>query len=333
MSTNKSGGSTLKSLVKPIADLVMTPITFIAATAFKKMRENNFRDFPRNKKLLFKKGVFPILDHYYEPMFNTKHLQYSLRDDRELNSLDMNAEQQLELLNQFRYNDELLAIPMEKTAKHEYHYNNGSFLSGDSEYLYNMIRHLKPANIIEIGSGFSTLMALKAIEKNKSENATYNSNMMCVEPYEMAWLEKTDAVVIRKKVEDIEMSFFEKLEANDILFIDSSHIIRPQGDVLFIYLRILPVIKPGVYIHIHDIFTPKDYLDEWIYKNIRLWNEQYLVEAFLSYNEHFKITGALNFLRHNYYNEFSSKCPILKKHIESGTEREPGSLWLKKVMM
>lgn len=330
MSKKESGGSKLKNMVKPFADIVLTPITYIAAAAFKKMRENNFRDFPRNKKLLFKKGVFPILDHYYEPMFNTKHLQYSLRKDRDLKSLDMNAEQQTGLLSQFRYNDELLAIPMEKTVKHEYHYNNGSFLSGDSEYLYNMVRHLKPANIIEIGSGFSTLMALKAIEKNKAENVAYTCNMMCVEPYEMAWLEKTEAIVIRKKVEDIEMSFFEKLGENDILFVDSSHIIRPQGDVLFIYLQILPVIRPGVYIHIHDIFTPKDYLDEWIYKNIRLWNEQYLVEAFLSYNSHFKITGALNFLRHNYYNEFAAKCPILKQHIESGTEREPGSLWLVK---
>ncbi|MBM3437339.1 MAG: class I SAM-dependent methyltransferase, partial [Bacteroidetes bacterium] len=182
-------------------------------------------------------------------------------------------------------------------------------------------------------SGFSTLMALKGIEKNRSEDSAYSCNMMCIEPYEMEWLEKTEATIIRKKVEDIEMSFFGKLDKNDILFIDSSHIIRPQGDVLFIYLQILPVIRPGVFIHIHDIFTPKDYLDEWIFGNIRLWNEQYLVEAFLSYNENFKITGALNYLRHNHYQEFAAKCPVLKKHIESGTEREPGSLWLVKTKM
>jgi hypothetical protein len=333
MSSNGKSGSTLKRIVKPIADIVATPVTYVAASLFKKMRVNNFRDFPRNKKLLFKKGVFPILDHYYEPMFNPRHLQYSLREDRRLNAVDMNVNGQIGLLAKFRYNEELLSIPMENTGKIEYYYNNGSFLSGDSEHLYNMIRHLKPKNIIEIGSGLSTLMALKAIEKNRSEDASCNCKMMCVEPYEMDWLEKTEAVIIRKRVEDLEMSFFETLGENDILFIDSSHIIRPQGDVLFIYLQILPAIGQGVHIHIHDIFMPKDYLDEWIFKNMRLWNEQYLVEAFLSYNQHFKITAALNYLRHNHFNEFSAKCPVLKKHIESGTEREPGSLWLVKTKM
>lgn len=333
MNNNEKNGSAIKGIIKPIADLVAAPVTYIAATLLKKMRENNFRDFPRNKKLLFKKGVFPILDHYYEPMFNPKHLQYSLRNDRTLKAVDMNTAGQLELLEKFHYNEELLSIPMEKTGKTEYYYNNGSFLSGDSEYLYNMVRHLKPKNIIEIGSGLSTLMALRAIEKNKAENPSDECKMMCIEPYEMDWLEKTGAEIIRKRVEDLDLSFFETLGENDILFIDSSHIIRPQGDVLFIYLQILPVIRQGVHIHIHDIFSPKDYLDEWIFKNIRLWNEQYLVEAFLSYNEHFKITGALNYLRHNHFDKMGAKCPILRKHIDSGITREPGSLWMVKTKM
>lgn len=320
----------MKNLLKNIIDLVLMPITYLSATFLKKLRENNFIGFPHTKNILFKKGVFPIIDHYYEPMFNPKHLQHSLRDDRNLPAINMNTDEQLSILRQFHYNDELLAIPAHKTDKMEYFYDNGSFLSGDSEYLYNIIRHLKPKNIIEIGSGSSTMMALNAISKNKAEDSNYTCKMMCVEPYENSWLEKTESIIIRKKVEDIEKSFFEQLTTNDILFIDSSHMIRPQGDVLFIYLQLLPLIKPGVYIHIHDIFTPKDYLDEWIFKNIRLWNEQYLVEAFMSYNQNFKIIGALNFLRHQHYNEFSSKCPVLKQHIESGVEREPGSLWLMK---
>lgn len=130
--------------------------------------------------------------------------------------------------------------------------------------------------------------------------------------------------MIREKVEDLEISFFNQLEANDILFIDSSHIIRPQGDILFEYLEILPNLKPGVLIHIHDIFTPKDYLDDWIFKEHLFWNEQYLVEAFLSFNTNFKIIGALNFLYHNYNNLLSEKFPILAMQ----KNREPGSLWL-----
>jgi len=75
------------------------------------------------------------------------------------------------------------------------------------------------------------------------------------------------------------------------LFIDSSHIIRPQGDVLFEYLEILPILNAGVFVHIHDIFTPKDYLSEWILDGKVFWNEQYLLEAFLSFNTCFKIMG------------------------------------------
>lgn len=79
--------------------------------------------------------------------------------------------------------------------------------------------------------------------------------------------------------------------------------------------------------HIHDIFTPKDYPDAWVVEDVRLWNEQYLLEAFMSCNDSYEITGALNYLHHNYFEEFSAKAPILKKE---GKNREPGSFWLRR---
>ena len=112
--------------------------------------------------------------------------------------------------------------------------------------------------------------------------------------------------------------FFQQLKSNDLLFIDSSHIIRPQGDVLFEYLELLPTLKPGVLIHVHDIFTPRDYPDEWVYKNHCLWNEQYLLEALISFNSGFRIIGALNYLAHNYRNEFAGKCPRFCKRARWG---------------
>lgn len=132
---------------------------------------------------------------------------------------------------------------------------------------------------------------------------------------------------IREKAECADRSIFKSLDNNDILFIDSSHIIRPQGDVLYEYLEILPILRNGVIVHIHDIFTPKDYKDIWILEEIMFWNEQYLLEAFLSFNNHFKIIGALNYLKHNYFEELSSKCPILKKE----PEKEPGSFYIRKI--
>ena len=103
--------------------------------------------------------------------------------------------------------------------------------------------------------------------------------------------------------------------------------IRPQGDVLFEYLELLPTLNSGVIIHIHDIFTPKDYLDEWLEASF-FWNEQYLLEAFLTNNKNFRIIGATNYLMHKYYDYFSAKCPILKKQKKEGIKREPGSFWM-----
>lgn len=143
-------------------------------------------------------------------------------------------------------------------------------------------------------------MSLQAIEKNKKEDGLYDCEMICIEPYEQTWLTEKKVTVIRKRVEEVELSLFCQLESQDILFIDSSHVIRPQGDVLFEYQKILPVLKEGVFVHIHNILTPRDYPEQWIFDEVRLWNEQYLLEAFLMYNNQFKIIGALNYLFHSY---------------------------------
>jgi len=320
-----------KSLLQIVADISLLPLIFLGGIVLKMMRTRYFAGFPLSKKLLLKIGVFPVTDHYYEPLFNPKYIRHSLGKDRFLPSIDLNIQEQLALLEQFNYSGELKELPLEKSTNLEYYYNNYSFLSGDGEFLYNMVRCFRPGKIIEIGSGFSTLMAAMAIQQNTLENRKYDCQFTCIEPFEHPWLEKLNVKVLRNLVEDIDLSFFESLNVNDILFIDSSHIIKPQGDVLFLFMHVLPVLKPGVIIHIHDIFTPKDYLEDWVIGKNRFWNEQYLLEAFLSFNEKFKIIGALNFLRHFHYRELSEKCPILKMQIDRGLQREPGSFWIKKL--
>lgn len=245
--------------------------------------------------------------------------------ERRLPAVNLNIDKQLELLSSFHYSEELKLIPLEKTSDLSYYYNNGSFEPGDSEYLYNMIRTFKPRKIIEIGSGNSTLMSLNAINKNKIDDDIYSCEMICVEPYEQTWLEKLGIKIIRKKVEELDLSFFQQLDKNDILFIDSSHVIRPDGDVLYEYNEIIPSLKSGVIIHIHDIFTPRHYPDKWMFDDVRLWNEQYLLEAFLSNNNSVDVMGSLNYLKHNYYKEMSEKCPMMDE------SREPGSFWLRKI--
>ena len=127
----------------------------------------------------------------------------------------------------------------------------------------------------------------------------------------------------RWKIEDVDLDLCKNLEANDILFIDSSHIIRPQGDILKEFLEILPVLKPGVIIHIHDIYTPRDYPERWLKRENRFYNEQYLVEAMLDNSKRYSVLLALNFLKNDYFVELKKHCPYL---IDS---TEPGSFYLR----
>jgi predicted O-methyltransferase YrrM len=299
------------------------PITYLSAYWLKFVKNVDTKG-KHSDKAFMKIGLLPLLDHYYQPLINPKkHLHKSLRENRDLPAIKFNDEEQIDLLNKFNYNDELLSIPIDKRSDVEYYYNNESFSTGDAEYLYNIIRHFKPKKIIEIGSGLSTLMAKNAVDQNAKENLLDICEQICIEPYEQPWLEKVGINLIRQKVEFLEKGLFKTLQANDILFIDSSHIIRPQGDVLFEYLEILPILNSGVIIHVHDIFSPKDYPDQWV-NNHLLWNEQYLLEAFLSFNNDFRIIGALNYLTHNHREKLNEKCP----HFSKDNNREAGSFWM-----
>jgi len=310
----------------PVLDVLLSPFTFFSSLLLFGIRKIRVNNMPLSKKIFKTVGVFPIVNHYYEPLFDDRKLKLSLDRDRNLPGINWNNEGQLSLLSQFNYQEELNSIPSDKSKDLSFFFNNPSLGPGDAEYLYCIIRHFKPARIIEVGSGYSTLMAKQAIEKNKQGNLSYTCEQICIEPYEMPWLEKTGVQVIRKLVEDVDISFFSSLQQNDILFIDSSHIIRPQGDVLFEFLEILPALHPGVIIHIHDIFSPKDYTKKHLVDDILFWNEQYLLEAFLTCNNDFVIIGALNYLKTHFPDKLISKLPILKNN----PAHVPGSFWIKR---
>ncbi len=286
------------------------------------MRKIGLKRLKFTRKALVKIGVIPVINHYYDPFLSEKELSKPLDEERILTGIDWNIKEQLNLLNSFSFSKEFENIPENYQDDSVFHFNNNSYCSGDAEYWYNIIRLKKPEKIIEIGSGHSTKMAQIAIKKNKELNPEYNCKHICIEPYEMTWLEKLEAHVIREKVENIDVSFFKSLHQNDILFIDSSHIIKPQGDVLFEYFEILPILNKGVIVHIHDIFSPRDYPKKWLFEDHRFWNEQYLLEALLSFNNNWRIIGSLNYLKHNFYKKLVSKCPRLT------ADREPGSFYI-----
>jgi hypothetical protein len=307
-----------------LVDYLLFPVTCVSVLWLRFIRKFEIEDLKISRRVFRLTGIFPLKRHYYEPFLDLNDIRYSFRDDRNLPGIDMNLRGQLAILKGFNYNSELMQMPLDKTDKMEFYYRNGYFEAGDAEYLYNTIRCFKPEKIIEVGSGFSTLMAINAINANRLESPGYACNHICIEPYPSFWMKKLDLHLITERVEKVDKSIFRGLNSNDILFIDSTHIIRPQGDVLFEYLEILPILNPGVRVHIHDIFTPKDYLDKWLIDEMRLWNEQYLLEAFLTFNLEFKIIGALNFLKHNHLSDISNVCPVLK----NTPSAEPGSFWI-----
>ena len=217
--------------------------------------------------------------HYYEPVPDFREItRDQLERRREFRSIDFRWDDQLSLLHELSaYTDELNEI--ERTD-----FKNDYFDGFDAAVYYSLIRHLKPRRVIEIGSGYSTRFAYKALSRNAG-----GGKLTCIEPYPEERLNglRLNVEVLQKRVEDVEVEFFSQLEANDILFIDSSHTVKFGSDVCYEFLELLPAIRPGVWIHVHDIFFPHDYPAEWILKRRLALNEQYLLEAFLSFNASF----------------------------------------------
>lgn len=312
-----------KGAVALAADFGLLPFVLLfapVAAALARLRHRAWR----SRGILDRFNVAVVRHHYYEPILYPRDLRHSLAEERPLPGLNLNAAGQLRLLGQLRYGSELRAIPRTGSSERRYGYGNDSFKAGDAEFLYSMIRHFRPRRLYEIGSGHSTLMAREALARNERDGASVCEHV-CIEPYEHGWLEDIPVKVVRMKVEEVDPAFFDKLDAGDILFIDSSHVIRPQGDVVHEYLGLLGRLKPGVIVHVHDIFTPRDYLERWIVHERRMWDEQYLLEAFLSFNTEFEVICAANWLWHRYPEETAKACPVLAE--EGG---EPGSFWFRR---
>lgn len=318
----------IKSLLRsgiPVLDVLLAPLLGVAGVVMKAFRRIGAGRLPVSKSVLRRVGVFPLRDHYYEPMFDPRHLRHSLDEDRDLPGIRWNVEGQLQLLSEMNFASEINGAWDRPGNPPHFYISNGGFEAGDAEYWYSIIRRFKPARIVEIGSGNSTLIAQQAIRRNRQDDANYSCEHVCIEPYEAPWLEATGVKVIRQRVEEVDRGIFASLQANDILFIDSSHVIRPQGDVFTEFLQILPALASGVIVHVHDIYSPRDYPSSAVIGDVLFWNEQYLLEAFLTHNDKWEIIGALNHLRHHHFASLKTVCPYLD------SSREPGSFYLRRL--
>jgi len=246
--------------------------------------------------------------------------------------VDIKEEEQVKMLSRFssRFKNEYESLPRFPTkVKHQYYLRNHTFESVDGEVYYSMIRHFKPRKIFEIGAGYSTYLAAQAILKNKEEDDCYKCELVAIEPYPNDVLERGFpglSKLLPRKVQEIPLSEFEKLRQNDILFIDSSHVLRIGSDVQYEYLDILPRLNRGVIVHIHDIFLPLEYPKKWILKDHFLYTEQYLLQAFLAFNDTFEVLWAGEYMHLKHPDKLKEAFSSYKP-----SKTKPGSFWIRRI--
>jgi predicted O-methyltransferase YrrM len=267
--------------------------------------------------------------HFYSPIPSLDEVR---RDEskifgnspRKILGVELHESEQLALLERFtHYYDEMPFQPY-KVNGLRYYFENPIYSYSDAIILYCMIRFLKPKRIIEIGSGFSSCVTLDTNE------LFFDSKVVTtfIDPYPDVLLslikeaDRQKIKIISHRLQDVHLSEFEVLEANDILFIDSTHVSKVNSDVNRILFEILPSISSGVYISFHDIIYPFEYPKEWIYAG-RAWNEAYMLRTFLQYNNAFRIVLMNTLMEFHHERFFQEKMPLCLKNLG-------GSIWIRK---
>jgi hypothetical protein len=195
------------------------------------------------------------------------------------------------------------------------------FFSGlDSRMLFAMLRFLAPRRMIEVGSGHSSLLAAAVNRRFLGGEM----ELTCIDPFPRDFLRsgvQGITTLVERRAELVGVAPFLALRRHDVLFIDSSHVVKTGNDVAFLYLQVLPRLAPGVVVHVHDIFLPDEYPQSWVLGEGRSWNEQYLLQALLVDSHGYRIL-------------FGSHCASLwlADAVESsfGGRFGGGSLWLER---
>lgn len=276
-----------------------------------------------------------LKEDFYSPLTSVKDLkatEHRWNKPSSLEGVDFDLKSMENLLSNLlnTYQDELCTLPpFEKLTKMGY---GPGYTAVDGLTLYMMIRHLKPHRYIEVGSGLSTYYCSLAAEKNVLEG--HPVCMTCIDPFPYKALTLMPEIkIIQKEVQDVSLPVFEELQPNDIFFIDSSHMVKVGGDVPYLILEVLPSLKVGVNIHVHD--TPFPYnvpypASKWIFNQPwpMLWNEAMMLQAFLCYNKDFRIELSTPLIR--YYDE-----SFLRTHMPlyESLDESPGtfsSIWIRR---
>lgn len=274
-----------------------------------------------------KQGAFPA-GHYYSPIPSEEDVLAYVKSRKTPNSdllgIKLNEKSQHEVLNEYINFYEDLPFPEKQTPGHRYYYENGCFSYSDAIFLYSFLRKHLPKRIIEIGAGFSSAVMLDTIDSFFSQRP----EITFIEPYPDRLIslfrdgDREQVRLIDKKIQEVPPDVLLALESGDLLFIDSSHVVKCGSDLQLLMFEILPRLQPGVFVHFHDVFYPFDYPSEWLMEG-RYWNEIYFLRTFLSYNSEWSIEFFNTYAHFMFGDLIKEKMPLCAKN-------PGGSLYIKR---
>jgi predicted O-methyltransferase YrrM len=271
--------------------------------------------------------------HYYSPVPSVKELRRDAARifDRSLKTLpgvDLNVPGQLALLTELAQFYPEQPFSQAPRDGFRYFFDNYWFGCADALFLHSMIRRFNPRRIVEIGSGFSSAVMLDTNERflGRGMRLTFiepDSRRLrkLLKPEDYASVE-----IIERRIQQVDPAIVTQLEANDILFVDSSHVSKAGSDVNHILFELLPSLADGVLIHFHDVLYPFEYPQEWFELGLS-WNEPYMLRAFLQYNSQFTIRFWNDFVMKFHGDDLDRLMPLCKEPPSFGVG---GSLWLQK---
>lgn len=284
-------------------------------------------------KIFLENGFHLLRKHFYLPIPDQVELENSYAESR-LVGIEMNDGYALELLDNVfpSYTEEFRkTFPLHREdGSSSFYLINGSFMAIDAHVYYSFIRHFRPKRIVEVGAGNSTLVAAVACRRNLQEHGD-EPDLTAIDPYPQEVLRQGVpglSRLIEDKLQNVSLSTFTSLGPGDILFLDSTHVLRQGGDVQLEYCEILPRLAPGVLIHIHDISLPKAYPSVYFEQHL-YWNEQYLLQALLTFSSRFEIIWPGNYMQLKYGEKVHAVFPEYDAMREAFPVSEPSSFWIR----
>ncbi len=261
-------------------------------------------------------SVIPAIPPLSDPVWSRRH-ELPVDTDAALRFMD-------EELAQFL--PEVGAV-LTDAAQHGFRLWNELYEGGDAELLYAMIRHARPRRVLELGSGFSTMITVAACERNAAEGSP--ADLLAVDPAprtDIASSLKGRGRMELRDANELPLDRFEELEAGDILFIDTSHTVKLGSEVNRLVLEVLPRLAEGVWVHVHDIFLPYEYPRSRLIAS-GFFNEQYLLHAFLLGNGPWRIKLPVYAVWREHRDRLVAAIPSLSSPPRA--EYFPSAFWLR----